>query len=127
MMYRDDAELERALFALPLEEPPADLRASILTTTVYRPAPPFSVWEVTLVGALAAVVLWLVVLIFLGGAPLFVNSISAIAEAISRPLSHVTTLAWLTAGVATALWLSFFTGSQPFAVAVRRVEQGTGR
>jgi hypothetical protein len=111
MMYNDDAELERALFALPLEEPPADLRASILTATVYRPAPPFSVWEATLVGAVAAVSIWLIALIAMGGAPLY----------------HVTTLAWLAAGIATALWLSFFTGSQPFVPAVRRVEQQAGR
>jgi hypothetical protein len=127
MMYNDDAELERALFALPLEEPPADLRASILTATVYRPAPPFSVWEATLVGAVAAVSIWLIALIAMGGAPLFVQTLGAIATAIERPLYHVTTLAWLAAGIATALWLSFFTGSQPFVPAVRRVEQQAGR
>ena len=127
MMYHDDAELERALFALPLEEPPADLRASILTATVYRPAPPFSVWEATLIGAIAAVSIWLIALIAMGGAPLFVQTLSAIATAIERPLYHVTTLAWLAAGIATALWLSFFTGSQPFVPAVRRVEQQAGR
>jgi hypothetical protein len=127
MMYNDDAELERALFALPLEEPPADLRASILTATVYRPAPPFSVWEATLIGAIAAVSIWLIALIAMGGAPLFVGTLAAIATAIERPLYHVTTLAWLAAGIATAFWLSFFTGSQPFAPAVRRVEQQAGR
>ena len=42
MKYDSDDALDRALFALPLEEPPADLRASILTATVYRPAPAFS-------------------------------------------------------------------------------------
>ena len=126
-MYNDDAALERALFALPLEEPPSDLRASILTATVYRPAPPFSVWEATLIGSITAVLLWLVALVAMGGAPLFVQTFSAIGTGIERPLYHVATLAWLAAGIATALWLVFFTGSQPFAPAVRRVEQRAGR
>jgi hypothetical protein len=127
VMYNDDAELERALFALPLEEPPSDLRASILTATVYRPAPPFSVWEATLFGAIAAILLWLIAQIAMGGAPLFVQTLSAIGTTIGRPFYQVTTLAWLTAGIATAFWLSFFTGSQPFEPAVRRVEQQAGR
>jgi hypothetical protein len=127
MMYNDDAELERALFALPLEAPPSDLRASILTATVYRPAPPFSVWEATLVGAISAVLLWLIALIAMGGAPLFVQTIAAIGTVIERPLYHVTTLAWLATGIAAAFWLTFFTGSQPFAPAVRRVEQRASR
>ena len=38
-MYDSDDALDRALFALPLEEPPAGLRASILLATAYRPAP----------------------------------------------------------------------------------------
>jgi hypothetical protein len=127
MMYNDDAELERALFALPLEEPPLDLRASILTATVYRPAPPFTVWEATLIGAIGAILLWLIALIAMGGAPLFVDTLSAIVTTVERPLYHVATLAWLAAGIATAFWLTFFTGSQPFAPAVRRVEQQAGR
>jgi hypothetical protein len=123
MMYRDDDALDRALFALPLEEPPADLRASILTSTVYRPAPVFSFWEMTAFGVLAAVLVWLVALIAMGGGTLFVHTISTIVSTVARPLSNVTTLAWLAAGAATAFWLSFFTGSQPFALASQRVGQ----
>ena len=67
MMYDSDDALERALFALPLEEPPADLRGAILASTAYRPAAPFSVWEVAGLGAVAAITLWLVVLIAMGG------------------------------------------------------------
>ncbi|HZY99476.1 MAG TPA: hypothetical protein VFE36_07870 [Candidatus Baltobacteraceae bacterium] len=123
MMYRDDDALDRALFALPLEEPPADLRASILTSTVYRPAPAFSFWEITGLGVIAAVLVWLVALIAMGGGTLFVQTISAIASSLARPLSNVTTLAWLAAGAATAFWLTFFTGSQPFMLASQRVGQ----
>lgn len=47
--------LDRALFALPLEEPPADLRSSILLSTAYRPVSPFSFWEIAVAGALGAV------------------------------------------------------------------------
>ena len=57
----DDAALERALFALPLEEPPADLRGRILAATVYRPALPFKMWEVWVIGTLMALAVWLMI------------------------------------------------------------------
>jgi hypothetical protein len=123
MMYRDDDALDRALFALPLEEPPANLRASILTATVYRHAPAFSFWEITGFGVMAAVFVWLVALIAMGGGALFTHTISAIVSTVAHPLSNVTTLAWVAAGVATAFWLTFFTGSQPFALGSQRVGQ----
>ena len=41
-----DDELERALAALPLEEPPADLHARILAATVCRRRRPFAVGAV---------------------------------------------------------------------------------
>jgi len=125
-MYDDDA-LDRALFALPLEEPPTDLRSSILAATVYRPAPAFSVLEVTLLGALAAVVVWLVAVVAMGGGTLFLNTLGAIGATGARALGNVTTLAWLTAGAATAFWLMFFTGSQPLALAGQRSERRSGR
>ena len=127
MMYRDDDALERALFALPLEEPPADLRASILTATAYRPAPAFSVWEVTLLGVMAAVCVWLILAIVSGGQTLFVHTLTAIASTAARPFSNVATVAWLAAGLATAFWLVFFTGSQPFALASQRSGGRSGR
>ena len=34
--YDNDAALDHALFALPLEEPPGDLRARILSATIYQ-------------------------------------------------------------------------------------------
>jgi len=116
-------ELERAILGLPLEEPPEGLRASILLATAYRPAPAFSFVELATLGALGAVGLWLVVQLVLGGGTLFVHTISAIVSTVARPLSSVTTLAWLAAGAATAFWLSLFTGSQPFTLASRRVGQ----
>jgi hypothetical protein len=127
MMYHDDDELDRALFALPLEEPPGDLRAAILTATAYRPAPPFSVWEFAFFGVVAAVMVWMVIEIALGGGPLFASTVTAIGTSIVHGLPNVTTLAWLTAGGATAFWLTFFTGSQPFALAAQRFGRRTSR
>ncbi len=127
MMYADDDALDRALFALPLEEPPADLRSSILTATVYRPAPAFSFWEVTVLGALAAVVVWLIAVVAMGGGTLFADTLGTVAATIGRSLSNVKTLAWLAAGGATAFWLMFFTGSQHLALATQRFGRRSGR
>ena len=126
-MNMDDNELERAIFALPLEEPPPGLRRSILLATAYRPAPAFSFLELAALGAIGAVALWLVVLLVLGGGTLFVHTLAAIGGAASRIFSNGTTLAWLAAGGATALWLTLFTGYQPAAVAAHRSTESAGR
>jgi uncharacterized membrane protein YdjX (TVP38/TMEM64 family) len=128
MMYdfSDDA-LDRALFALPLEEPPSDLRGHILAATAYRPAPAFSVWEVAVLGTVAAVTLWFVILIAMGGGGLFWHTLGTIASSIGSALSNVTSLAWLGAGLMTAFWLTFFTGSELLAPVTRRFERRTGR
>jgi len=124
-MNMDD--LERAILNLPLEEPPAGLRASILLATAYRPAPAFSFLELAVLGSLGAVALWLVVLLVLGGGALFVHTATAIGSAVSRILSNPATLAWIAAGGATALWLSLFTGSQPLVAASHRSGRRAGR
>ena len=54
----DDERLERALAALPLEEPPPELRARILAATVYRPVPNVATWQIWLLGTLLAVATW---------------------------------------------------------------------
>lgn len=127
MMYDSDDALDRALFALPLEEPPSDLRAAILTSTAFRPSPPFAVWEVAALGALAAVTVWLAVLIAMGGGGLFLHTMSTIASTIEASLSNVTVLAWLAAGAATAFWLTFFAGSQPLTAMAERFGRRTSR
>ncbi len=118
-MNFDDDALDRALFALPLEEPPIDLRASILAATVYRPAPMFSFYELLALGAIAVLLVSLVTLVAMGGGTLFVHSLQAIAGVSERVLFNASTLAWIAAGGATAVWLSIFTGFQP-AVALGR-------
>jgi hypothetical protein len=120
-------ELERAIFALPLEEPPEGMRASILLATAYRPAPAFSVLELATLGALGAVALWLLVLLVLGGGTLFVETLATIGSLLSRAFSNAATLAWLAAGGATALWLTLFTGYQPAALAPHRSERRASR
>jgi hypothetical protein len=119
-MIMDDNELESAIRALPLEEPPAGMRASILLATAYRPAPAFSFLDLAVLGALGAVALWLVVLLVLGGGSLFIQTLATIGSSASRLFSNATTVAWLAAGGATALWLTLFTGYQPAAVAPHR-------
>lgn len=121
-------ELERAILALPLEEPPEGLRASILLATAYhRPAPAFSFAELAVLGALGAVALWLVVLLVLGGGTLFVHTLATIGSVLSRTFSNNAFVAWLAAGAATALWLTLFTGSQPLLSASHRSERSAGR
>jgi len=112
--------LDRAILGLALEEPPSGLRASILLATAYRPAPPFSLWELSLLGALGAVAVWFAALLILGGGALFVHTVTTIASAATSALSNGATLAWLAAGGATAVWLSLFTVSQPVAHASHR-------
>ena len=124
MMYDSDDALDRALFALPLEEPPADLRGAILASTAYRPAAPFNVWEVAGLGALAAVTVWLLILVAMGGGGLFLHTVAAIGSAIAGGVRNVTLLAWLAAGAMTAFWLSTFTGAHPVAAASKvRLEE----
>jgi hypothetical protein len=105
--------LDRALFALPLEEPPADMRASILQATVYRQHHAFPWWESVTFGALGAIGIWLLVAIVLGGGSLFVHTLAAITSPVIVALSHGVNAMWLAAGAATAVWLSLFTGFQP--------------
>ena len=112
MKYDDDA-LDRMLFELPLEEPPVDLRAAILTATIYRPAPIFKPWEIVALGAIAAVFVWIIAMIAMGGGTLFFYTLQTIGVTAGKALSNLTTLAWIAAGGATAIWLSIFTGFQP--------------
>lgn len=124
-MNMDD--LERAILELPLAEPPAGMRASILMATAYRPAPAFSFAELAVIGALGAVALWLVVLLVLGGGTLFVHTLATIGSFLSRAFSSPATLAWLAAGGATAFWLSLFTGYQPLTLVPHRSERRASR
>lgn len=120
-------ELERAIMELPLEEPPAGLRASILLATAYRPAPAFAFHELAAIGTLGAVALWLIVLLVSGGGSLFVHTLSAIASLVLRSFSNAAFVSWLAAGCAAALWLTLLTGSHPVIALSHRSGREGGR
>jgi hypothetical protein len=110
-MNDDFDELDRALFALPLEAPPAGLRQSILNATIYAPVqvavpPVVRPWEVSLVGGALAIALWLVYALVTDKSfgPAFTTSVVNFAHGFSDP----TTLVWLGAGSAIAAWLVLF-------------------
>jgi hypothetical protein len=114
-MYDYD-EIDRALFALPLEAPPAALRQSILNCTVNAPAAvrasALAWWETLGIGAVAALAIWLTVAVLTGasaGAAIgsAFTSFGAAFTSFGRSLSDPTTLGWLTVGASAALWLSF--------------------
>ncbi len=109
--YNDD-DLDLALFALELEEPPADLRASILAATVYRPAPMFSRAEIVALTLITTAIVALIGFVVAGGGTLFAHSVQALERGLVETFSNYSTLGWLAVGGATAIWLSLFTGFQ---------------
>jgi hypothetical protein len=110
-----DDELDRALFALPLEEPPADLHRQIMAATVLRVAPTFRAWELCVLAAA-------VVLVGLVTGWLFssTNASSRLADSIvagARVLGlfHRETYVWLAVGFSSVWWIS----SLPFMATPR--------
>jgi len=103
-----DEDLERALFALDLEQPPADLRGSILAATVYRAPVIFKQWELVLLGATLAVIAWIAFAIVTGGLPSLAGNIQDGVQTIGKALSNTVTLSWIAAGGAVAVWLSLW-------------------
>ncbi len=103
-----DDELELALFALPLEAPPGDLRARILAATVDRPALTFAAWEIWAVGTLLAFMVWLAFLV-LTSVPNFALAlreavdfgVDRFADSISPPV-----LVWTGLGFSFVIWVS---------------------
>lgn len=104
--YESDDELDRALFALELEEPPANLRSNILAATIYRTPVPVKPWEVWFIGALAALIVWLA-LSLLGGAsvPALDRASDTLAQALSS-IASADVLFWLAVGAGAAFWIS---------------------
>ena len=104
--YDSDEELERALFALELEEPPAGMRASILAATIYRPPVPVHPWEIWVLGGLFAVLAWLLALAARGSAlPAFSTFSSYVNDAVAY-VAKPETLFWLAVGGGLTLWIS---------------------
>jgi hypothetical protein len=103
-----DDELERALFALPLEEPPVDLRARILAATVDRPRPAFRGWEIWLLGTAVAFMVWLMFMVGTSVPDIGATISRAISDGIDRvaPAISVSCLMWTVLGMSFVVWIS---------------------
>ncbi|MFN2461527.1 MAG: hypothetical protein ABR591_12715 [Candidatus Velthaea sp.] len=103
-----DDELERALLALPLEEPPAGLHGRILAATIYRPRLTFRTWEIWAIGTALALMVWLTVLV-LTGVP---DAATRITHGVGYAVNHLSTafssaaMLWAVLGISSAIWLS---------------------
>ena len=106
MTHHDDDDLDRALAALPLEEPPAGLHARIMAATVHRPEPLVRSWEVWLIGTLVAVAAWLTWALV--SSP---HAIERVTTALARGLETTaagdyTVFVWLAVGISATWWIS---------------------
>ncbi len=105
-MNDDFDDLDRALFALPLETPPAGLREAILRATTIAPsaAHVFGRFEIALLGSIFAVAVWLV--LALATDPVFARTVNSQLFALARVFADPATLLWLATGGSIAAWLS---------------------
>ncbi len=103
--YDTDDELEQALFALELEQPPRDLRAAILAATVYRAPATVKAWEIWAAGALCAVLVWFLLLIVRGGA-IPAGTIDGYVRDALSVLAQPKLVFWAAVGAGAALWIS---------------------
>ena len=106
-MIDDDDALDRAIAALPEEEPPPYLHARIMAATVYAPRSlPVAEagWELWVVGTAVALAVWLGWLVV--SAPHLTDRVLSTAARLAEAggLTSVTTLLWLAVG-ASAAWI----------------------
>lgn len=108
MKHYDDDDLERALFALELEEPPAGLRQAILAGTVYHVPAAVTVraWEPWVYGGLCAVLAWMLWLVLHGGAGHTVEQAFSYTDAAVAFFSQPANLFWIAVGGAATAWFS---------------------
>ena len=104
-----DDDLDRALFALGLEEPPADLHAQIMAG-VMRPAPAFRQWELWAIGAILGLIGWLTFTLFVAS-PESGERLTDAAVGMLRQLGLVSlaTYVWLAIGASSVWWISSLT------------------
>jgi hypothetical protein len=110
-MNDDMDDLDRAIFALPLETPPRGLREAILRATVYAEAiapTAFGRWEIAGIGGALALALWFVILTVADRS--LAATFSAGVYDIARAFTDPTTLAWLATGGSIAVVASFVGG-----------------
>lgn len=106
MKHYSEAELERALFAMPLEEPPADMHAAILAQTIYGAPAAAARWELAGLISVAFAACALVWMIVAGGGTLFDRTILSATMYAEHALNSIQTLLWLATGCATAFAIS---------------------
>jgi hypothetical protein len=103
-MMNDD-DLDRALFELPLADPPAGLRASILAMTAYSPQPIVRTWETIAIGVALAALTWLSLSIVTSDGPI-ARFAGALGQTLAGVLTDRQTLVWLgTGGIAVMVIL----------------------
>ena len=105
-MNYDDDRLERALFDMPLEEPPADLRESILAQTIHRPPATMHPWEVWAYGVACAMLAWVLILVLRGAAHGSFTVAESYAGSLLAAFARPQVLFWLAAGASAAIWIS---------------------
>jgi len=103
-----DDELERVLFALPLEEPPVELRARILAATIERPRLTFRAWETWLIGTVVAFVVWLAFAVGTSVPDLGGTISRTVSDAVDQvaTLVPVSALMWGLLGISFVVWIS---------------------
>lgn len=116
MKHYSDEDLERALFSLELEEPPATLRGSILAATCYRTPAVLKPWETVAVGVALAVIAWIAWSLVVGGLPALAGQLQFALDVLGRSLSDGATLAWIAVGGSVAVWLSLWANPPQFVL-----------
>ena len=102
-----DDDLDRAIAALPLAEPPAGFHARVMAATVYRPEPAVRGWEVWVLGTLVAVAAWLSWMV--ASTPQAAQRIADAAVYAVQATAGLTTtytVLWLAVGISAAWWIS---------------------
>jgi hypothetical protein len=102
-----DDELDRALLALPLEEPPADLHRAIMAATVWRPAPALRAWELWLAAGAFALVVWVTMWLFAASPNAGERLEHAVISGMhSLGLFSRATYVWIGIGLSSVWWIS---------------------
>ena len=102
-----DDELDRALFALPLEQPPPDLHARIMAATALRPGPTFATWEWLLLVVAVSLTIATTAWIFMS-AP---GSMQTLGNAVMSGMHALglysrATYVWFAIGLSSVWWIS---------------------
>ena len=115
-----DDDLDRALAALPLAEPPPDLLPRILAATVFAAPPAFRLWELWLLGTLLALAAWLCVDLVHAGPRALAAGLTAVGLG-ARTLATPSLFFWFAIGLSSLWWISNLTlMPQPSVAATKR-------